>query len=167
MSPISSLNPYSTGNWTIKARVSNKSQVRTYQGKGNQPGKLFSVELVDQDIDLGHFKARIGNLEPQIEIEQLLQLHRHNLAIKLTLVAELVVCNDIGPAFGCGHMIKPDGWDAGQAKPLRRLRTTMAAENLALSVDQHRAVKAKALDRLGDLAHLCIGMLARVFGVGL
>lgn len=70
MTPISSLNPYSTANWTIKARVSNKSQIRTYAGKnGGQGGRLFSVELVDQDgeIRATGFGNTVDNIYPVLQ----------------------------------------------------------------------------------------------------
>jgi replication factor A1 len=43
--PISGLNPYAN-KWTIKARITNKSPIRTWSNaKGN--GQLFSIDLVD------------------------------------------------------------------------------------------------------------------------
>ena len=43
--PIDSLNPYQN-RWTIRARITNKSDMRTYNNaKG--PGKLFSIDLLD------------------------------------------------------------------------------------------------------------------------
>ena len=69
VTPISSLNPYSTANWTIKARVSNKSQIRTYAGKNGQGGRLFSVELVDQDgeIRATGFGNTVDSLYPVLQ----------------------------------------------------------------------------------------------------
>ncbi|KAL1860486.1 hypothetical protein VTK73DRAFT_7299 [Phialemonium thermophilum] len=46
--PIEALSPYTHG-WTIKARVTNKSEVRNYR-KGN--GKLFNVNLLDESGEI-------------------------------------------------------------------------------------------------------------------
>ncbi|KAJ2892697.1 hypothetical protein MKZ38_009472 [Zalerion maritima] len=50
--PIEALSPYSH-KWTIKARVSQKSQIRTWH-KQNSEGKLFSVNFLDES---GEIKA--------------------------------------------------------------------------------------------------------------
>ncbi|QSZ32520.1 hypothetical protein DSL72_002098 [Monilinia vaccinii-corymbosi] len=50
--PIESLSPYAH-KWTIKARVTNKSEIRTWH-KQNSEGKLFSVNLLDES---GEIKA--------------------------------------------------------------------------------------------------------------
>ncbi|RDW60927.1 putative single-stranded DNA-binding protein 68k chain [Coleophoma cylindrospora] len=50
--PIESLSPYAN-KWTIKARVTNKSEIRTWH-KQNSEGKLFSVNLLDET---GEIKA--------------------------------------------------------------------------------------------------------------
>jgi replication factor A1 len=44
--PIEALSPYAN-KWTIKARVTNKSEIRTWS-KANGEGKLFSVNLLDE-----------------------------------------------------------------------------------------------------------------------
>ena len=49
---IEGLSPYA-GKWTIKARVTNKSDIRTWH-KQNSEGKLFSVNLLDES---GEIKA--------------------------------------------------------------------------------------------------------------
>ena len=47
ISPISSLNPYNN-RWTIRARVTNNPEIRTYHNhKGD--GKVFNVELLDAE----------------------------------------------------------------------------------------------------------------------
>jgi replication factor A1 len=45
--------------WTIKARISNKSQIRNYEN-ARGPGKLFSCDLVDQS---GEIRATSFNAE--------------------------------------------------------------------------------------------------------
>ena len=50
--PIEALSPYAH-KWTIKARVTNKSDIRTWH-KQNSEGKLFSVNLLDES---GEIKA--------------------------------------------------------------------------------------------------------------
>ena len=50
--PIEALSPYAH-KWTIKARVTNKSAIKTWHNK-NGEGKLFSVNLLDES---GEIKA--------------------------------------------------------------------------------------------------------------
>lgn len=45
--PLVSLNPYQ-GNWTIKVRVTNKENMRTYKNARGE-GCVFNVELTDED----------------------------------------------------------------------------------------------------------------------
>ncbi|KAL5723252.1 hypothetical protein ACHQM5_006670 [Ranunculus cassubicifolius] len=47
VSPIVALNPYQ-GNWTIEVRVTNKGNLRSYNGVKGE-GHVFNVELTDQD----------------------------------------------------------------------------------------------------------------------
>lgn len=35
--------------WTIRARVANKGDMRTYNSKQGEPGNLFNLELIDED----------------------------------------------------------------------------------------------------------------------
>ncbi|CAO3563560.1 unnamed protein product [Mortierella alpina] len=51
--PISSLNPYQN-RWTIMARVTQKSEIKTWSKQGGSEGKLFSMTLMD---DSGEIKA--------------------------------------------------------------------------------------------------------------
>jgi replication factor A1 len=55
--------------WTIKARVSNKGQIRTYEN-ARGPGKLFSCDLVDQsgEIRATAFNAECDKFHSMLEI---------------------------------------------------------------------------------------------------
>ena len=56
--PIEGVSPWSN-KWTIKARVTNKSEIKTWHNK-NGEGKLFSVNLLDES---GEIKATGFNNE--------------------------------------------------------------------------------------------------------
>jgi hypothetical protein len=55
--------------WTIKARVSNKGQIRTYNN-ARGPGKLFSCDLVDQsgEIRATSFNAECDKFHTMLEV---------------------------------------------------------------------------------------------------
>ena len=46
--PIQALNPYNNS-WTIKARISNKQPMRSFQKSGASKS-VFTVELVDEQV---------------------------------------------------------------------------------------------------------------------
>ena len=55
--------------WTIKARISNKAQVRNFEN-ARGPGKLFSCDLVDQsgEIRATAFNAECDKFHSMLEI---------------------------------------------------------------------------------------------------
>ena len=68
--PISSLNPYQN-RWTIKARVTAKSDVRTWHNQRGE-GKLFSVDLLDAgggQIRATMFNDAVDKFEPVFRVD--------------------------------------------------------------------------------------------------
>ncbi|KAL6050631.1 single-stranded DNA binding [Balamuthia mandrillaris] len=67
--PIAALNPY-LPNWTIKARVSAKSSIRTYESKRDgAPGRFFTMVLQDQqsEIRAALFQEAVDALYDKLE----------------------------------------------------------------------------------------------------
>ncbi|GAA6006425.1 hypothetical protein JCM11491_004952 [Sporobolomyces phaffii] len=65
--PIESLSPYQN-KWTIKARVTSKSEIRHYSNQRGD-GKLFSVNLLDEsgEIRATGFNETVDKLDPILE----------------------------------------------------------------------------------------------------
>lgn len=68
--PISSLNPYQ-GRWTIRARVTSKPPIRTYNNSRGE-GKVMSVDLVDEsgEIRATAFNETAERLHRQFELDK-------------------------------------------------------------------------------------------------
>ena len=81
--PIREISTYTGRNWTIKARVTAKSQLRTFTNdRGN--GKVFSVDLLDKDggeIKGSFFNAGADKFFNEIEAGKVYTFHKGNVKV--------------------------------------------------------------------------------------
>ncbi|CAF3669774.1 unnamed protein product [Rotaria sp. Silwood1] len=112
---IDTLNPY-MNKWTIKARVSNKSQIRNYQN-ARGPGKLFSCDLVDQsgEIRAAAFNTECDKFHSLLEVGKVYYIARASLKPANRQFNSLN--NDYEMTFNYDTCIEPCDADEGQCIP--------------------------------------------------
>lgn len=72
ITPLSDLNPY-INKWTIKGRITNKSQIRTWSNASGN-GQLFSIDLLDDndnEIRGTFFKEEVDKFYSKLEVNQI------------------------------------------------------------------------------------------------
>lgn len=97
---ISSLNPYQN-KWAIQARVTNKSNIRTYSNARGE-GKLFSFELIDKsgEIKVSGFNEQVDKFYDLLQIDGVYHISRGQLKTankqysKLNNDYEMTLTND-------------------------------------------------------------------------
>ncbi|XXG46602.1 hypothetical protein AAC387_Pa02g1408 [Persea americana] len=80
--PLVSLNPYQ-GTWTIKVRLTNKGNLRTYKNNRGE-GHVFNVELTDEDgtqIQATMFNAAATKFFPKFELGKVYYISKGTLKV--------------------------------------------------------------------------------------
>ncbi|WOL17668.1 replication protein A 70 kDa DNA-binding subunit B-like [Canna indica] len=80
--PLVSLNPYQ-GNWTIKVRLTNKGNLRSYRNAKGE-GHVFNVELTDEDgtqIQATMFNEAANKFYPKFELGKVYYISKGSLRV--------------------------------------------------------------------------------------
>lgn len=121
ISPISSINPYSN-KWTIKARVTSKSAIKSWSNQKGE-GTLFSIDLLDShgsEIRATFFKDACQKFYPEIEESKVYTFSGGSLKVvansnfsRIKNPYELTfdVRSDIKPASDDGSSIKTQTYE--------------------------------------------------------
>src|SRR6516225_9159690 len=126
-----------------------------------QQGSLFDLGcFIEDEIDLGHFKAGDFNLE--VHVDESLQLDRQDLAVPTRFLRELVVGQDVCALLCVAEMLDPQRGNAAETQSPCGLHASMTGDDRAGCVDQDRIEKSEAFDRSSNLLDLTLRMRARV-----
>lgn len=127
---------------------------------GVLPVGMLSVE---QRVDFAGAEA--GQIDFEMQIDQLLQLDLEDLVGPTGLLRKLIVCKNIGAPFCSAKMLNPKRWHMLHAKQFCSLDATVAGQNLVVAVDQNRVRKSELVNRAGDLFNLLSGVGSGVIWV--
>lgn len=108
--PIASLNPYQS-KWVIKARVTNKSEIKAWQNDRSS-GKLFSVDLLDQaggQIKATMFNEAVDKFHPMLIQNNVYLIERG--VLKLANKKFSVIPNDYEMTLNIDAVVEPFGED--------------------------------------------------------
>jgi hypothetical protein len=117
--------------------------------------------FIEQHIDLGQGEA--GDLDVEFQIDQRLQLDCQHLAVPAGIEGQLVVGQHIGPALGRIEVGQAQRRNTLHAQQLCGFHPAVAGDDLVIIADQDRIGEAEALNAVGDLPDLILGMEAGVF----
>jgi hypothetical protein len=122
------------------------------------------LRLIEDEVDLGEREA--GQFDIELKVDEALHLDRKDFAVPACVQRQLVIGNDVGAALSRVEVRQTTGRDALHAKELGGCDTPVPGDDLVVVADQNRIGEAEALDAVGYLAQLFLGVGARIAGIG-
>ena len=108
--------------------------------------------VIQNKINLSRLKSQKLNIKGHIH--ESLQLYRENIPVPASIQGQLVVSENIGPAFILAQVLQGNDGDTLQPQLLCCFHTAMACHDAAILSNQHRVGKPEAFDAFSDLFDL-------------